>query len=78
MKLLRALPGGAALAVLSATPAAAAMPGLAWLPLCSGGDTHWLAIPIPGQPRRDDQQHSLCAHASCPRETKLARKARLP
>ncbi len=76
MRRLLALPGVAALATLSAAPAAAAMPGTIWLQLCSGGETHWLALPTPGAPQRDDRQRSACAHTSCPRETKLARKAR--
>lgn len=67
-----------ALLVLGAAPAVAATPGLIWLPVCSGGDTHWLAIPRdPGQPNRDDRPHNLCAHATCARETKLVRKPRL-
>ncbi len=78
MTRLLALPGFVALATLAAAPAGAAVSGQIWLPLCSGGETHWLAIPAPGEPRRDDRQHNLCAHASCPRETKLGRKARLP
>jgi hypothetical protein len=36
-----------------------------------------VAVPRdPGRPTRDDRPHSLCAHAACTRETRLARKAR--
>lgn len=78
-QLLQAGLSAPALLVLGAAPAVAATPGLLWLPICSGGDTHWVAVPRdPGQPTRDDRPHNLCAHAACPRESKLARKVRLP
>ena len=69
-----------AVMVMSAGPVAAARPDTLWLPLCSGGETHWIALPrdpaAPAAPPRDDR-HGLCAHATCPRETKVLRKARL-
>ncbi len=62
-----------AASVLAATPAAAALPRLAWVSLCSGGERHWLAIPLgPPDPARPDRQpDSGCAHLSCPRKSKL-------
>jgi hypothetical protein len=65
-----------AVLVLAATPAAAAMPRLLWLPLCADGDRHWLAIQLnPGKTGRDEREHAGCAHFDCPRKTKLVRKA---
>jgi len=76
-RFIAALAGLPALAILAAAPVRAAGPGQLWLPLCSGGETHWVAVPRdPGRPSRDDRPHSLCAHAACTRETRLARKAR--
>lgn len=78
LRRIAALGGLPALAILATTPVTAAVPGQLWLPLCSGGDTHWVAVPRdPGRPTRDDRPHDLCAHAACTRETRLARKAKL-
>lgn len=77
LRRVAALGGLPALAILAAAPVTAAVPGQLWLPLCSGGETHWVAVPRdPGRPTRDDRPHSLCAHAACTRETRLARKAK--
>jgi hypothetical protein len=68
MRLFAALMGLPAATILATAPVSAAMPGLLWLPICSGGATHWVAVPRdPGKPTRDDRPHSLCAHAQCPR-----------
>lgn len=78
MRRIAAFGGLPAVMILAAAPVTAALPGQTWLPLCSGGETHWVTVPRdPGRPTRDDRPNSLCAHAACPRESKLARKVRL-
>jgi hypothetical protein len=73
--LLLTLPAALALAV---SPVSAAMP-VAWIEICSGSLTHWIAVQAPSNgPAGEDRGHALCAHATCPRETRIDRKARLP
>jgi hypothetical protein len=67
-----------ALLTLAAAPAAGAQPDRHWVALCEGGRQRWIAIELPGPAPRipDERVEGLCAHAACPRETRLDRKAR--
>lgn len=78
--LLLALIATPAPLMLVATPVSAEMPGLLWLPICSASSAHWIAVAQdparPGDPAPDDRLHGGCAHATCPRETRVGGKAR--
>lgn len=55
----------APLGMVAAQPVAASPAGL-WLPVCSGGESHWRFLPTrpgaPDHPDRDNPPASLCAH----------------
>ncbi|WP_404333940.1 hypothetical protein AB2M62_11765 [Sphingomonas sp. MMS12-HWE2-04] len=74
--LLRGAASLPAVLILAAAPAVAA-PGSRWVSLCEGGSKRWIPIDLPTPtPARDKDSGGLCAHAACPRETRLDRKVR--
>jgi len=77
LALLRGMASLPALLVLAAAPAAAAHAGRQWVALCENGRQRWIAIELPTRaPSRDSGTEALCAHATCPRETRIERRGR--
>ena len=70
--LLRGAASVPALLVPAAAPAASAQAGRQWVALCEDGRQRWIALELPGPaPAREKRTEGLCAHATCPRETRL-------
>ena len=74
---LRSLGSAPALAMLMLAPVAhGAAPHQ--VPMC-GGAAPFLPLPalaLPPAKKREERQTALCAHATCPRELRLARRQR--
>lgn len=78
---MRRVGAGLALAasmLVGVSPVLATLPETIWFKLCSGTESRWVAMPGQPAPPRDDGDRGLCAHATCPREQRIDRKARLP
>ena len=63
--------------VIAASPILAAGPSQHLVSLCAVDGVHWAFVPgepLPGEIPADDCRHSMCAHATCPRESAVTRK----